>query len=417
MIEKTYITVEEAINTVLDHTEQLPVERIPAADSLGRVLAEGITAHRDHPPWDNSAMDGYAVRWQDIKAATAEAPTSLTVIGEVQAGDISKQNVGHGEALQIMTGAPIPAGANGVVPVENTQAQGEQVHILKPCKNGDNIRPKGEDMQLGQQVLTSGSTIRPAEIGMLATAAKPTAAVYQQPQVSVLSTGNELAELGETLTAEKIVNSNSYSIAALVSESGGIPTVLPTAQDSRDDLEAKIQRACRADIALVIGGVSMGKYDFVKDVLADLGVAMKFWRVKMRPGHPIAFGVIPRSDNPNEGEKLLFALPGNPVSCMVAFYQFVLPAMRQMMGMQQLFLPQVEAVLDEHVSHRPGRRHFARAVTHYKDGRYVTRLTGDQGSGIITSMVQANSLMILSEEGVALTPGDSVTVQMLPQYS
>lgn len=414
MIEKTYITVEEAINIVLEHTTQLPVERIPTDKSLGRVLAEGITAHRDHPPWDNSAMDGYAVRWQDIEAATAESPIALTVIGEVQAGDISKQNVGHGEALQIMTGAPIPADADCVVPVENTTAQGNQVQILKSSENGDNIRRQGEDVQLGQQVLTAGSTIRPAEIGMLATAAKPTTTVYRQPQVSILGTGNELVELGEKLTAEKIVNSNSYSIAALVSESGGVPTLLPTAQDSPDDLKTKIQQACLADIALVIGGVSMGKYDFVKDVLADLGVAMKFWRVKMRPGHPIAFGVLPRSKNPSDGEKLLFGLPGNPVSCMVTFYQFVLPAMRKMTGMQQLFLPQVEAVLEEHVSHRPGRRHFARAVTNYKDGRYVTRLTGDQGSGIITSMVQANSLMILSEDGVELDPGVIVKVQLLP---
>lgn len=226
MIEKTFISVEEAINTVLDHVTPLPTERIPTSRSLGRVLAEDIIAQRDHPPWDNSAMDGYAVRWQDIKTATPGAPISLIVIGEIQAGGMSELTIGHSEALQIMTGAPIPAGADSVVRIEDTESKGNQVRILKPCKSGSNIRRQGEDVQLGQHVIKAGTKIRPAEIGMLATAATPAPTVYQRPRVSVLGTGNELAELGETLTPEKIVNSNSYSIAALVSESSGRKSVV-----------------------------------------------------------------------------------------------------------------------------------------------------------------------------------------------
>lgn len=251
---------------------------------------------------------------------------------------------------------------------------------------------------------------------MLATAGYTSALVYRRPLVTVLATGDELAEPGEGLTPEKIINSNSYSISSLVEESGGIPVTLETARDTRSDLEGKVREALSADMVLVIGGVSMGKYDYVRDVLQDLGCEMKFWRVSMRPGHPIAFGVLPRGGAiaGSQSRRLFFGLPGNPVSCMVTFYQFVRPALRKMMGGRELFLPVVDATLKDDIRTRPGRRQFVRAITSWEDGAYMTRLTGDQGSGILLSMVQANSLMILPEERGEFRAGERVSVQLLP---
>ncbi len=414
MIEKTMICVDEAINIILDHTSIIGTERVATQNALNRVLAEDVIASRHHPPWDNSAMDGYAVQWEDIKNATTDSPTALRIIGEVQAGGIFSSAVHQTEAVLIMTGAPIPKGADSVIRIEDTEPNGSQVNILKPCRQGGNIRSKGEDVMEGERALQGKTLIRPAEIAMLATTNHVSTLVYQQPKVSVLATGDELAELGEQIAPHQIVNSNSYSISTLVEEAGGNPLLQATAKDSKTNLESKIRNAMSADIALIIGGVSVGKYDFVKEVLSDLGVDMKFWRVKMRPGHPVAFGVLPRSKHPQDGERLLFGLPGNPVSCMVAFYQFVLPAIRKMTGRRDLFLPIVEAITENDMQNNSRRRHFSRAVTRYENGQYVTKLTGNQGSGIISSMVQANSFMIVPEQHGEVKTGDKIQVQLLP---
>ncbi|NOX42899.1 MAG: molybdopterin molybdotransferase MoeA [Gammaproteobacteria bacterium] len=414
MIEKTIISVDEAINIIMDHTSIMGTERVPTQNALNRTLAQNVIGGRHHPPWDNSAMDGYAVQWEDIKNATPNSPTELRVIGEVQAGGMLSRAVGQSEAALIMTGAPVPNGADTVIRIEDTEPNGSLVNILKPCGQGGNIRLEGEDVMKGERVLHSETLIRPAEIGMLATTGHASTLVYQQPKVSVLATGDELTELGEPISPNQIVNSNSYSISALVQESGGIPLLQATAKDTKANLESKVRNAISADIALIIGSVSVGKYDFVKDVLGDLGVDMKFWRVKMRPGHPVAFGVLPRSKYPQDGERLLFGLPGNPVSCMVAFYQFVLPAIRKMTGRQNLFLPRVEAITENDVQNNSNRRHFSRAVTRYENGKYITRLTGNQGSGIISSMVQANSFMIVQEQHGEVKAGDKIQVQLLP---
>ncbi len=409
----TNIPVDEAIKICLEQTGLMNSERLPLTAALGRVLAHDICSQREHPPWDNSAMDGYAVRWKDISDASSDSPAMLQVIGEVRAGGMSDREVGTNEAIQIMTGAPVPNGADTVVRIEDTEPSGNSVKILRPNNKGGNIRRRGEDVSLYHKVIDAGTRCRPGEIGMLATAGVVWSQFYQQPKISVLTTGNELAEPGESLDPEKIVNSNAYSIAAQVSESGGLPVSIETARDSKENLEQQMRQALDADIALIIGGVSVGKYDFVKDVLADLGCDMKFWRVKMRPGHPVAFGVLPAHDSGGK-KKLLFGLPGNPVACMVAFYQFVLPVMRKMMGMQQLFLNEVDAVLEEDISIHSGRRHFARAVTTYDEGRYRVRLTGAQGSGILTSMVQANSFLVLPENQGEYKMGETVRVQLFP---
>ncbi len=409
----TNISVDEAQGICLEHACLMSSEHLALTAALGRVLACDIYSRREHPPWDNSAMDGYAVRFTDIRNTTAESPTTLKVIGEARAGDPPDRKIGSNEALRIMTGAPIPAGSDTVVRQEDTESHGDTVAILQPPKQGANIRKRGEDVALEQKVITAGTLCRPAEIGMMATAGAVWGQFYQRPRVSILATGNELAEPGENLPPEKIINSNAYSIAAQVSESGGLAVLTETARDSKHNLQRQIEQAITADIALIIGGVSVGKYDFVKEVLHDTGCEMKFWRVRMRPGHPVAFGVIPSSS----GQKLLFGLPGNPVACMVAFYQFVLPVMRKMMGMrpEQLLLTEVDAILDEDISIRSGRRHFARAVTVYRQGCYHVRLSGAQGSGILTSMVQANCFMVLPEERGRYRAGEKVRIQLFPK--
>ncbi len=414
------ISVDEALDIVIAQTRVIGCEQVALPAALGRVLAEDIVSRRQHPPWDNSAMDGYAVRWQDIRQASAETPARLDLIGEVQAGGLFDGQVGPGQAVRIMTGAPTPSGADTVVRVEDTReppSDGPQasVEILGAPAEGANVRRRGEDIEAGQVVIPAGRRCRPAEIGMLATADRCWAPVRIRPRIGVLATGNELAEPGMLEHPGQIIDSNAHALAAQCEEAGGQAVVIPSARDERADLEARLERLLTHDIAIVAGGVSVGKYDFVKPVLADMGLSMKFWRVRMRPGHPVAFGVLFASDDDEAGGgRLLFGLPGNPVSCMVAFYEFVRPAIRHMLGQADLQLPEVEAVLVEDIRVRGGRRHFARAITEYVDGEYRVRLTGDQGSGILTSMVQANSLLILPEEGGEFRVGDRLRVQLLP---
>jgi molybdopterin molybdotransferase len=410
----TMLSVDEAIEIVLAQTMVMGTERVAITDTLGKVLAEDIVSKREHPPWNNSAMDGYAVRWHDIQSANTEAPAILPIVDEVAAGGMPKQALAEGEAVSIMTGAPVPENADTVVRIEDTTREGEQVAIINAPKKGANIRPHGEDIQTGQTVISAGQQVRPAELGMLATAGHVWTQIYQQPRVSILATGNELAEPGDDLGPEKIINSNAFSVSGLANESGAKALMLHTAGDNREELTAKILEASAADIAIVVGGVSVGKYDYVKDVLKELGCEMHFWRVKMRPGHPVAFGTL--KGRAGHRPTLLFGLPGNPVSCMVAFYQFVYPTLRKMRGLQNLQLSQVEAELLEDIRQRPGRRHFARALTtyDYDSGSYKARLSGPLGSGILTSMVQANSLLVLSEEHSDFKAGERVPVQILP---
>jgi len=409
------VTVDEALDIILSDASLLNVERVSILDALGRVLASDVIARREHPPRDNSAMDGYAVQWQDIKDATTEAPVVLKLVGEVQAGGIPPCALAAGQAMQIMTGAPIPQAADSVVRIEDTLLMEQEVKILTPCQKGRNIRRRGEDVHVGEHVISAGTRCRPAEVGMLATAGHVWAQVYQQPKVTVLATGNELVEPGELLGQEKIINSNGFSVISQVREAGAISIMLETASDTKADLEQKIYQALDADVAIIVGGVSMGRYDYVKEVLQGLGCDMKFWRVAIRPGHPVAFGVMQHGSGKGDRKKLIFGLPGNPVSCMVAFYQFVRPVLRKMMGLQTLFLPQIKAVLEEDTRSRAGRRHYARAISRCEGGQYFVKLARDQGSGILTSMVQADCLVIFPEEGGEFKAGDSVLIQLLPQ--
>jgi len=401
--------LEDALTVVLDTAPVLGMEKISLLDALGRVLAEDIIADRDNPPWDNSAMDGFAVRYEDIKQEHAvTTPTVLKVIEDVPAGRFPTKTVGKGEAIRIMTGAAVPQGADTVLKVEDTEATPTSVKVFKPEQQGANIRPKGEDVRAGDCIIPKGKVIRPAEAGMLAILAKPFVFVYQRPRVAILSTGDELADLDERLTDEKIINSNSYGIAASVREAGGLPHLLGIAKDNPEDLKAKIRQGLNADILVLSGGVSMGDYDFTRPVFQELGAEMNFWKLAIRPGQPVAFGKI--------GKTLAFGLPGNPVSSMVTFEQLVRPAMLKMCGHSDLTRPVVQAVLQERFSKRPDRRHFLRGILWMERGMLMVRTTGPQGSGILTSLVKANGLIDIPIEVEKLKPGDVVNVQVFGNW-
>lgn len=398
--------LQEAQRIVLESTPTLGLEKISILDALGRVLGEDIVAERDNPPWNNSAMDGFAVRWEDItQDQPIQKPVTLTVIEDVPAGKMPSKTVGKGQAIRIMTGAPIPKGADTVLKVEDTEHTPDSVRVFKAEQQGANIRPQGEDVKKGDCIIAKGTQIRPGEAGMLAILAKSFIFAYQRPRVAILSTGDELADLDERFSEEKIINSNSYGIAAAVQEAGGIPFLLGIARDTPEALKEKISHGLTADILVLSGGVSMGDYDFTKTVFHELGAEMNFWKLAIRPGQPLAFGKI-------QG-KLAFGLPGNPVSSMVTFEQLVRPAMLKMSGHRHYGRPVVQAIFEEKFSKRTDRRHFLRGVLTQEAGVFKVRTTGAQGSGILTSMVKANCLIDIPVEVERVNPGDLVSVQLL----
>lgn len=399
-------SLTQAQRIVLDAATTLGCEKVGLLDALGRVLGEDIVAPRDNPPWNNSAMDGFAVRWQDIrKEHEITKPAELTIVEDVPAGQVATKSVGPGEAIRIMTGAPVPDGSDTVVRVEFTEPSDTSVRIFQPEPQGANIRPKGEDVKEGECIIPKGTQLRPAEIGMLAILAKSFVLVHQRPRVAILSTGDELADLDEKFDENKIVNSNSYGIAAAVQEAGGIPLLLGIAKDTPESLKEKISQGLGCDILVLSGGVSMGDYDFTKVVFAELGADMHFWKLAIRPGQPLAFGKI-------QG-KLAFGLPGNPVSSMVTFEQLVRLAVMKLGGCRHLERPVVEAKFQEKFSKHPDRRHFLRGILEQQNGKLTVRTTGPQGSGILTSMVKANGLIDIPEEVEKINPGDTVRVQVL----
>ena len=417
------ISVEEALEKLLSYVNVLPKEEVTILDSPGQVLAEDVNSDIDVPPLDNSAMDGYAVKSSDTLGAGPESPRLLRVIDTVAAGSISEREVTPGTAIRIMTGAHLPAGADAVVRFEDTdEVQRQQVStrqaiseigILCEAGVGLNIRRAGEDISKGSMILVEGTVIRPAEAGVLASLGKEKVSVFSRPVVAILATGNELVEVGQPLPAGKIYNSNSYSVAALVQRYGGIPRILGIALDSEDSLVAAIRRGLDADMLITSGGVSLGDYDVVKDVLAKEG-EIGFWTVCMKPGKPLAFGTIRGSDRQGAPRKIPhLGLPGNPVSSMITFEVFARPAIFKMMGKKNWTKPTVEAVLEDRVINNDGRRVFSRVVVEKREGRYYARSTGPQGSGVLTSMTRANGLAIVPEDRAEMGPGEIVRVMML----
>ncbi len=400
------LSVEEALERVLAAFEPLEPERVPVLETLGRVLAEDIYADMDIPPLTNSAMDGYAVQAADTAGASPEHPARLRVIYNLAAGYTTDMAVTPGTAIRIMTGAPIPPGADTVVRFEETEQDGGWVNILKEVPLGKNVRQAGEDVRKGALILPRGTEIRPQEVGMLAALGHKDALVHRRPRVAILATGDEVIEVDAPWQPGKIRNANSYSNAAQVVRYGGVPILLGIARDDVEELTDRIRAGLEqgADLFLTSGGVSVGDFDVVKEVLAAEG-EMAFWRVRMKPGKPLAFGHI-------QGVPLL-GLPGNPVSAMVSFELFARPAILKMLGKTRLEKPTVEAILLDEIAHKDDRRHFLRVMIEERDGEYFARLTGDQGSGILLSMVRAQGLAIIPEDVDHLPAGARVQVMML----
>jgi len=410
------LTVEEALEKILDEVEPLEAESVAILDTLGQVLAEDIRSDINVPPLDNSAMDGYAVIAADTRNAGEKTPKYLKIIDTVMAGSISRKKVVQGTAIRIMTGAPIPKGADSVVQFEHTDEgktkDNTRVGILEEIQSGRNVRKAGEDIRRGTTILKKGTIIRASEIGLIASLGHSKARVIRRPVVAVLSTGNELVKLESPLPEGKIYDSNLYSIAALVKRYGCIPKVLGIARDDEKELVAGLKEAQDTDMLLTTGGVSMGDYDMVKDVLARDG-KMVFWQVKVKPGKPLAFGKIKGRDKQG-GEKSIphLGLPGNTVSCMVSFELFVRPALLKMMGKTNYTKPAVTAIMEETVKNDAGRRLYNRAIIEKRDGHYYARMTGSQSSGVLSSMSLANGLVLIPE-GKTINKGGTVQALML----
>jgi molybdopterin molybdotransferase len=399
------ISVEKALKTILVNFRPLGLEKINILEAQKRVIGEDVFAPHNIPSADNSAMDGYAVRHTDTKGATKDKPLQLKIIEDIPAGKVALKKIKKGEAARIMTGAVIPEGADSVIRQEDTKKDGNTVILYASVTKGQNIRFAGEDVRTGELVVKKGIALRPADIGMLAALGKAFISVYQKPRVAIMSTGDELVDIETNPPLGKIINSNSYSLAAQVLECGGIPIMLGISKDKKIDLQEKFQTALHADVIISSGGVSVGDFDFVKNVMGEIGNAMHFWQVAMRPGKPLAFGAIESVP--------LFGLPGNPVSAMVSFEQFVRPSLLKMQGQTKIFRQTIKAVCAQEIQKSAGFRHFIRAVVKKEKDQYIASVTGDQGSGILKSMVIANALIVMGENEIRIKKGEQVTIQLL----
>ncbi len=402
------LSVEEAQERILATVQVLEPERVPILEAMGRVLAEEVTADRDIPPLPNSAMDGYAIRAADV----TQIPARLRVVAKAPAGRFCPVEVRPGMAVRIMTGAPIPAGADTVVPFEHTRVAqdksgaAEWIEILREVRPGAHIREAGEDVRAGQVVLSPGRVLRPQEIGMLAALGRMEVAVIRRPRAAVLATGDEVVPPWETPGPGQIRDANSYTVAAQVRKYGGIPLILGVARDEETLIREGIRHALaeRADLIITSGGVSIGDFDLVKQVLAAEG-EMRFWSLNMKPGRPLAFGVV--------GGVPLVGLPGNPVSAMVATELFVRPALLKMQGFTEWPWPECRARLTDPITRKDGRRHYLRVRLRETPDGWEATLTGDQGSGILNSLIQADGLAVIPEDVDHLPAGAEVQVLLL----
>ncbi len=405
-------SVEEAQEEMLRHFAPLGSEIVPLRNALNRTLAQDIRADGDIPPFRNSAMDGYAVRATDVERPDGTWLV-LQVIGEVPAGGVAMRSVVPGTAMRIMTGAPLPDGADTVVPFEETD-EGRpdqlrtigQVRIFSAPDKGANVRAAGEDMRAGTVALPCHTPIGPSAIGLLASLGVAQVPVYRRPRVAILATGDELVDVDQQPGPGQIRNANGYANAAQVLAAGGEVLQLPIARDTEAELRAQLEAgfAWNADLFLTSGGVSVGDYDVVKKVLQSMG-EMQFWRVRMKPGKPIAFGHI-------AGTPLL-GLPGNPVSAMVCFELFGRPALLKMQGRSALFKPVVMATFEGHLRDRADRRQYVRVQVEQQGAEFIARLTGEQGSGVLSSMLHADGLLIVPEGMTEVEPGARLEVLML----
>jgi molybdopterin molybdotransferase len=404
------LSVHQALESILSSVTVGETEVIHLQHAHERILAGEIVSGEDIPLFDNSGMDGFALRAEDI----AQAPTLLKVVGEVSAGNGLSRRVGQGEAVRITTGGQIPPGADAVIQIEWTESvNGTSVRAMKSVSSGDNIRKAGEDIHQGEKIFEKGRKLRAAELGVLASLGRTQVQVYRVPRVAVLATGNELVEIDQAPPQGKIRNSNSFALLALVQETNCLPVDLGIAGDDRTKLREMIFKGLESDALITAGGVSVGSYDFVQEVMKDVGVEIRFWKVNIKPGMPLLFGVY--KGKLGEGPaKPVFGLPGNPVSAFVTFTKFVRPALRRMMGES---CPEKELSFEVRLEHEikttDGKRHFMRGILQSCDGILTVRATGSQASNLLTSLAKANCLIIVPETVSILRKGDLVKVELL----
>ena len=405
------LTVAEAVERILADVTRGPVERVALADALDRVLASPAVSPITIPAWDNSAMDGYAVRAADVERASPDAPATLPVLETIAAGGFATGSLPPGSAMRIMTGAPLPEGADTVVRVEDTDAGTTTVAIRNARDARKNIRYRGEDIREGARVMDPGTAVHAAQLGVLASIGSSDVDVYARPRVAIMTSGDELVDLDrfdEVRAGRKIVSSNSYTLEALVRATGGVPVSVGTARDDPEDIRARLDQATACDLIVTSAGISVGEFDHLRRVLDEMGVELKFWRVRMRPGAPLGFGLL-------RGTPWI-GLPGNPVSTMVTFDLFVRPAIRKMLGHERLFRRPVRVTLEEPVTIGAKLTHFLRAtVRPGDDGQLLARLTGAQGSGILTSMAKAEALLIIPEDRSRVEAGETVHAFLLTE--
>ncbi len=412
---KRNLTVAQAQDAIFEAVFPLPAETVAVAQAQGRVLAEDVLSRRVLPPADCSAMDGYALDSSAAQAASEAAPVALPIAFEVAAGGEADRPLGPGEAARIFTGAPVPPGADTIIMQEHVEADAGSVRISAPVAPGAHIRRAGEDLQVGDRVLTAGTEVRAPALGLLASLGRSVISVIRRPRVAILSSGDELVESDGEIEGGRIVSSNSYTLAAQCREIGADPMYLGIARDRPGDLEQRLRAALGADCIVTSAGVSVGNHDHTKDALTQLGCEISFWGVQMKPGHPVVFGRFPHGPAPDVGGPLVFGLPGNPVSAAVTFEQFVRPALRAMMGFSNCHRPTVRARLRAPLKKRPGRLTFVRVeLERGHDGIWASS-TGNQSSGVFRSMTLAQGLLVFPGPMSELNEGDEVTVQILDE--
>lgn len=402
----TALGAAEAARRILADVRRQPALRMPLDNALGGVLAEDVVSRLDIPAWTNSAMDGYAARGEDVLGASETRPVRLRVVEYLPAGHFPTRAIGPGECARIFTGAPLPEGADSIIRQEDTDEGAETVTIVKDRDVGVNTRQAGEDIRKGSTILTAGTELGPAQLGVLASLAVAHPLVYRRPRVAILGSGDEIVDIDqpeEILSGRKIASSNTHTLVALVRQIGGEPVNLGIAGDTPDSLREHLNRALDCDLLVTTAGISVGEHDYVRSVLEESGARQIFWKLRMRPGAPVGFGLL--------GEVPWIGLPGNPVSTMVTFELFVRPAIRKMMGHTRPFRRSVPVRVAEPIKLKPKLQHFLRAIVTERPDGPEARLTGPQGSGILTSMALANALLVIPE-GQFETPAGS-TVQAL----
>ncbi|MGE0159451.1 MAG: gephyrin-like molybdotransferase Glp [Gemmatimonadales bacterium] len=409
-----WLGVTEALARVLGAAQPLPAEELPLSACLDRALAEDVVAEATLPPWTNSAMDGYAVRAADIAGASRGAPLTLRVVERVRAGEQPARVIGAGEAARIMTGAPVPPGADTVVRVEDTDREASEgvVRVVDDRDAGQNLRPAGQDMRHGERLLARGHTVTAGTVGVLAATGRARAGVHRRPGVAVLTTGDELRDpdrFDDVRTGRGVPNSNGPMIAAMAAAAGAVPEMLGTAVDDEADLRARLDAARDADVLVTVGGASMGEADLVKRVLDQMGYRPDFWRVRMRPGSPFGFGWLPRGAR----RQPTFTLPGNPTSAFVTFEVFVRPFLRRLSGHQDTTRRRVICRASEPIRAPARLTYFLRVEIDGSGHALTARLTGPQGSGLVSGLARAGGLAVIGEESPGVEKGGEVEVMLI----